>query len=49
MVTPFEIDGTVLKIKSTPNHANKSSYTVTISSTGGFGTSNSETFEIRVV
>ena len=45
----FEIDGTVLKIKSTPNHANKSSYTVTISSTGGFGTSNSETFEIRVV
>ena len=45
----FEIDGTVLKLKSTPNHASKSSYTVTISSTGGFGTSNSETFEIRVV
>ena len=45
----FEIDGTVLKLKSTPNHTGKSSYTVTISSTGGFGTSNSETFEIRVV
>ena len=45
----FEIDGTVLKLKSTPNHTSKSSYTVTISSTGGFGTSNSETFEIRVV
>ena len=45
----FEIDGTVLKLKSTPNHASKSSYTVTISSTGEFGTSNSETFEIRVV
>ena len=45
----FEIDGTVLKLKSTPNYASKSSYTVTISSTGGFGTSNSETFEIRVV
>ena len=45
----FEIDGTVLKLKSTPNHASKGSYTVTISSTGGFGTSNSETFEIRVV
>ena len=45
----FEIDGTVLKLKSTPNHTGKSSYTVTISSTGEFGTSNSETFEIRVV
>ena len=45
----FEIDGTVLKLKSTPNYTSKSSYTVTISSTGGFGTSNSETFEIRVV
>ena len=45
----FEIDGTVLKLKSTPNYANKSSYIVTISSTGEFGTSNSETFEIRVV
>ena len=45
----FEIDGTVLKLKSTPNHASKGSYTVTISSTGEFGTSNSETFEIRVV
>ena len=69
----FEIDGTVLKLKSTPNYASKSSYTVTISSTGAFGTyeqgvvegnpplavttsstgafvtSNSETFEIRVV
>ena len=45
----FEIDGTVLKLKSTPNYTGKSSYTVTISSTGGFGTSNSETFEIRVV
>ena len=45
----FEIDGTVLKLKSTPNYASKSSYTVTISSTGEFGTSNSETFEIRVV
>ena len=45
----FEIDRTVLKLKSTPNYASKSSYTVTISSTGGFGTSNSETFEIRVV
>ena len=45
----FEIDGTVLKLKSTPNYTNKSSYTVTISSTGEFGTSNSETFEIRVV
>ena len=45
----FEIDGTVLKLKSTPNHASKSSYVVTISSTGEFGTSNSETFEIRVV
>ena len=45
----FEIDGTVLKLKSTPNYTSKSSYTVTISSTGAFGTSNSETFEIRVV
>ena len=45
----FEIDGTVLKLKSTPNYTGKSSYTVTISSTGKFGTSNSETFEIRVV
>ena len=45
----FEIDGTVLKLQSTPNHTGKSSYTVTISSTGEFGTSNSETFEIRVV
>ena len=45
----FEIDGTVLKLKSTPNYASKSSYTVTISSTGAFGTSNSETFKIRVV
>ena len=45
----FEIDGTVLKLKSTPNYTSKSSYTVTISSTGEFGTSNSETFEIRVV
>ena len=45
----FEIDGTVLKLKSTPNYASKSSYTVTISSTGAFVTSNSETFEIRVV
>ena len=45
----FEIDGTALKLKSTPNYASKSSYTVTISSTGGFGASNSETFEIRVV
>ena len=34
----FEIDGTVLKLKSTPNYASKSSYTVTISSTGVFGT-----------
>ncbi len=34
----FEIDGTVLKLKSTPNYASKSSYTVTISSTGAFGT-----------
>ena len=45
----FEIDGTVLKLKSTPNYTSKSSYIVTISSTGEFGTSNSETFEIRVV
>ena len=45
----FEIDGTVLKLKSTPNYTSKSSYTVTISSTGAFGTSNSETFKIRVV
>ena len=34
----FEIDGTVLKLKPTPNYASKSSYTVTISSTGVFGT-----------
>ena len=45
----FEIDGTALKLKSTPNYTSKSSYTVTISSTGEFGTSNSETFKIRVV
>ena len=45
----FEIDGTVLKLKSTPNYTNKSSYIVAISSTGEFGASNSEIFEIRVV
>ena len=44
----FEIVGSDLKLKSVPDHASKSSYTVTISSGGGFGTSNSATFEILV-
>ena len=37
----FEIVGSDLKLKSVPNYAAKSSYTVTILSSGGFGTSNS--------
>ena len=44
----FEIVGSDLKLKSVPNHATKSSYTVTILSGGGFGTTNSETFDISV-
>ena len=44
----FEIAGSALKLKSVPNYAVKSSYTVTILSGGGFGTSNSETFDIFV-
>ena len=42
----FEIDSTVLKLKAAPT---KSPYTVTITSTGDFGTNNSHTFEIDVV
>ena len=45
----FEIVGSDLKLKSVPNHAAKNSYTVTILSSGGFGTSNSVTFEILVI
>ena len=44
----FEIVGSDLKLKSVPNYAVKSSYTVTILSSGGFGTSNSVTFDIFV-
>ena len=41
----FEIDGDVLKLKAAPT---KSSYTVTMTSTGDFGTGNSRTFDISV-
>ena len=45
----FEIAGSDLTLKAVPNHAVKSSYTVTVLSSGGFGTSNSVTFEILVI
>ena len=44
----FEIVNNILMLKSTPNYDDKDSYTVTISSTGTFGTSNSKTFTILV-
>ena len=45
----FEIINSTLMLKSTPSYNDKNSYTVTILSTGTFGTSNSVTFEILVV
>ena len=44
----FEIVGSDLKLKSVPDYDVKNSYTVTILSSGGFGTTNSETFDISV-
>ena len=44
----FEIVGSDLKLKSVPDYDVKNSYTVTILSGGGFGTSNSVTFDIFV-
>ena len=43
----FEIDGNALKLKSVPNGA-KSSYNLTIRSTGDFGTGNSKTVTVTV-
>ena len=48
MEIPFEIVNNILMLKSTPNYDDKDTYTVTISSTGTFGTSNSKTFTILV-
>ena len=43
----FEIDGSILKMKSVPDgHAGQ--YLVTVTSTGDFGTGNSRTFDISV-
>ena len=42
----FEMDGAALKLKTVPNHSAKDSYTVTVTSSGGFGTDNSQTFII---
>ena len=42
----FEMDGASLTLKDAPA---KSSYTVTVTSTGGFGSDNSRTFEITIL
>ena len=45
----FEIDGTALKLRTTAqNNLADGSYTITITSTGEFGTGNSRTYEIVV-
>ncbi len=42
----FEVDGATLILRDTPA---KSSYTVTVTSAGGFGSDNSRTFEITIL
>ena len=44
----FEIDGTILKLRTIPDISAKSFYTVNITSAGGFGQGNSRTFDIIV-
>ena len=44
----FEIDGNILLLKGTPDRPADSTYTVTVTSTGDFGMSNSRTFDISV-
>ena len=42
---PFELDGTSLVLKAAPT---KGAYAVTVTSTGGFGSNNSKTFDVPV-
>ena len=44
----FEINGSVLRLKEAPDRSAGSTYTVTVTSTGDFGASNSRTLEVTV-
>ena len=44
----FEINGSVLRLKGAPDRSAGGTYTVTVTSTGDFGASNSRTLEVTV-